>query len=123
MIKEASPLEAANEFRSTLRRLQKQNSANIKRDKVQQALGYLNQALGNPRRFLQGFEEALAGLRQYGEAVATTHGVARISQFISLYADTVRYGTYHDEFYLYRFYLPERRQNRALHFPFVTQVA
>lgn len=113
----------ASEFRATLRRLQKQNSAKIQRNLVRRWLGRLNQTLGNPRRFYQALREAIAGVRQYGDPIARTHCISRANQFIHVYADTARYGTYYDEFYLYRFYLPERRRNRALHFPFVTQTA
>jgi len=67
--------------------------------------------------------EAKLGITTCGESITKTYGISQLRQFIDLYIDVARYGTYADEYHFLRLYLPEHRGKRALHFPSVSETA
>lgn len=59
----------------------------------------------------------MLGISRFGAAVSTRFGISVIDQFLFLVSDRHHLGTPFSDFYLYQFYLPDRRQSRGRHFP------
>ena len=57
------------------------------------------------------------GTQRSGTAVSARYGISIITQFLQLFAETLRSGIYFDEYYLYQLYLPERWRSRTRQFP------
>ena len=72
-------------------------------------------------RLFHGYGIAKQGVKARGALVKESYGLSPTRQFLLLFADFARYGTYDDEFHLFRFWLSECRRERWRHFPLTTQ--
>jgi hypothetical protein len=102
--------QSAREREEALRELDE-----VERDLLRSGAGpleRLHDALGRPpvKRPFRAVAETRWGLRQYGRGVRDVHGVSLRNQARSQWALHVRERIRTEEYYLYQFYLPDRRR-------------
>ena len=74
--------------------------------------------MGNPIKLVRAAREASNGVGKYGAGVESIFGVSRARQWLAIVLEHLKLGTTMEEFYWYRFYLPEHRQTRSRQFPY-----
>jgi putative polysaccharide biosynthesis protein len=89
--------------------------------RLRKTLVQINRALGNPNRarlsIQRAVREAVLGTYRSGSAVSARHGIGIATQFLQIFAASVRTGFRFEEFYLHQLYLPDRWRSRMRQVP------
>ncbi len=105
-------------FRTYVRRFTRNAERSVPASTLRRLAKRTNRMLGRPWLIYLAIAEGVRGVRRYGRAISTKHGVSKRDQFLRLSMDYYRNHTRLEDFYLYQFYLPERWAPRARYFPF-----